>query len=60
MVKFYNQSDFHQWRSQSAASARVQHGRTTFEPRKQLRESGDAPPENFGIFELPRSILRLL
>ena len=68
------QLQFHvQWRSQSAADARAQHGH---KPRTQAPPSfqrlavrkcrsnygglGDAPPENFGIFELPRSILGLL
>ena len=62
-----------QWRSQSAADARAQHGH---KPRTQAPPSfqrlavrkcksnygglGDAPPEKFGIFELPRSILGLL
>ena len=66
-----------QWRSQSAADARAQHGHTKFAsslvPRlrpasplavRKCRSNqgglGGAPPENFGIFELPRSILGLL
>ena len=32
----------------------------SMEMQKQLGGSGDAPPENFGIFELPSSILGLL
>ena len=64
-----------QWRSQNTADARAQCGHITFASsalpgfsRLQYRcrrnwgggGLGDAPPGNFGIFELHRSILRLL
>ena len=64
-----------QARSQNTADARAQHGYTTFasslvlrprrfphsmEMQKQVGVCGMLPPENNGIFELPRSILKLL
>ena len=62
-----------QWCRQSAADARAQHGHTTFASlvprprpafsRLQYRNAGGlgaAPQENFGTFELPKSILGLL
>ena len=56
-----NKKKQHQWRSQSAANARAQHGHTTFEPRFQATSSIQLlAVQKFRIFELPRSILRLL
>ena len=56
---------FLQWRSQDTADARAQHGHTTFvgiSVQNEERTSevwGNPPPEPFGIFELPRSVLML-
>ena len=68
-----------QWRRQSTADARAQHGHTTcttfasliprprpafsrlqYRNAEATRGLGAAPPENFGTFELPKSILGLL
>ena len=56
-----------QWRSQITVDARAQRGHSTFVGISAQNEGtklggrggGDAPPENFGIFELTRSVLRL-
>ena len=53
-------------RSQNTADARAQHGHTMFasslvpRPHPAFRHLQFGNAENFGIFELPRSILRLL
>ena len=54
-----NPENVGQWCSQDIAVARTQHGHTTFvQTSAQRGVWGHPPPENLGILQPPRSVLK--